>query len=125
MTDIERDTGSRIRPPPRASRPRRTARSAPSPNTSRPPPSASPGKAAPRLTNILADLAVHITDASKGNADLYVAVDNTTVRSSATSVLTARGVNMSRVFFIVRHMDSIWMRDYGPRYIYQGQCRHR
>lgn len=75
------------------------------------------------LTNILADMAVHITDPTKGNADLYVAVDSVSVRNSATSVLQARGINMSRVFFVTRTMDSIWMRDYGPRYIYQGQCR--
>ncbi len=75
------------------------------------------------LTNILADMAVHVTNPATGNADLWIGVDSTTVRNSAQAVLQGRGVNMARVNFVIRTMDSIWMRDYGPRYVYQGQCR--
>ena len=46
---------------------------------------------------------------------------NAIVRSQAS--LAAGGVNMSRVNFVVRTTDTIWIRDYGPRYIYQGGCR--
>ncbi|MBI5866446.1 MAG: agmatine deiminase family protein [Planctomycetes bacterium] len=75
------------------------------------------------LTNILADMAVHLTDRSKGDADLYIACDSSAVASSAQTTLQARGVNLARIHYVIRTMDSIWMRDYGPRYIYQGQCR--
>lgn len=73
------------------------------------------------LTSILAQMGARITN--EGNANLYVAVDSTTVRTNAQNALSAQGANMSRVSFVVRTMDSIWIRDYGPRYIYEGGCR--
>lgn len=73
------------------------------------------------LTAILAQMAARITN--EGGANVYVAVDSTSVRSAATTSLTNAGANMSRVQFVVRPMDSIWIRDYGPRYNYEGQCR--
>ena len=72
------------------------------------------------LTNILAQMAAQIT--TTGNANLYVAVVSST-QAAAQSALQAAGANMSRVQFVVRNTDSIWMRDYGPRYIYQGATR--
>lgn len=75
------------------------------------------------LTSILAQMARHITDPASGNANLYVACDSTTVRNAAITSLTSTGTDMSRVSFIVRTMDSVWIRDYGPRYIYEGECR--
>jgi len=30
---------------------------------------------------------------------------------------------MNRVHFVIRVTDTVWIRDYGPRYIYEGQCR--
>lgn len=71
--------------------------------------------------DILADMAREIT--TIGDADVHVMVDTTSERSSATTTLQNNGVNMSRVIFHVVTTDSIWIRDYGPRYIYQGQVR--
>lgn len=73
------------------------------------------------LTNIVTEIARHIT--TTGNGIAYIAVDSTSVRSAATTALTNDGINMSRVQFVVRTVDSIWIRDYGPRYIYEGDCR--
>ena len=39
------------------------------------------------------------------------------------AALTAYGVNMSRVQLMVATTDTIWLRDYGPRYIWHGDCR--
>lgn len=75
------------------------------------------------ITAILAQMARHVTDPLSGNANVYVACDSTAVRNNATTALTNAGADMSRVSFIVRTMDSVWMRDYGPRYIYEGECR--
>ncbi len=72
------------------------------------------------LTNILAQMAASIT--TTGNANLYVAVVSST-QAAAQAALQAAGANMGRVQFVVRNTDSIWMRDYGPRYIYQGATR--
>lgn len=65
---------------------------------------------------------------NEGDANLYVMVDTVTQQNSATTALTNAGANMARVQFF-RRTDSatttntVWIRDYGPRYIYQGQCR--
>lgn len=71
--------------------------------------------------NILAQMAAEIT--TTGDADIYCVVDNSSEISSATSSISAQGANMSRVHFPVRGTDSIWIRDYGPRYIFQGDVR--
>ncbi len=73
------------------------------------------------MNTILAKMGGQIT--TVGNADLYVVVPNAATQTSATSLLSAQGANMSRVKFFVHTNDTIWIRDYGPRYIYQGNCR--
>lgn len=70
---------------------------------------------------ILSQMARHIT--TTGDADVIVVVDSTSERSSAISSLTSAGANMGRVQTLVRTTDTIWIRDYGPRYIYEGGCR--
>lgn len=72
--------------------------------------------------NILAQIARDVT--TIGNARIYCFVDSTTERSSAQSTIQAAGADMSKVAFFVRTTDSIWMRDYGPRYIYLGVQPH-
>lgn len=58
-----------------------------------------------------------------GNGIAYVSVDTASEQTSVTSTLTSAGINMSRVKFVIATTDTIWCRDYGPRYIYQGNCR--
>jgi len=41
-------------------------------------------------------------------------------QSSANSSLTSNGVNMANVEYLVRSNDSIWTRDYGPWYVFDG-----
>ncbi|MGE3181862.1 MAG: agmatine deiminase family protein [Phycisphaerae bacterium] len=72
-------------------------------------------------TSILAQMAAQIT--TVGDADVFVAVDTVSEQNSAAATIQAQGANMSRVHFRVVQTDSIWMRDYGPRYIYEGDCR--
>ncbi|MCW5775065.1 MAG: agmatine deiminase family protein [Phycisphaeraceae bacterium] len=73
------------------------------------------------LKNILAEMAKHIT--TTGNADLHVAIDSSNDVPAAQATLAAAGVNMSRVKFFVRVVDTIWIRDYGPRYVYRNGVR--
>ncbi len=73
------------------------------------------------FSTIQVQMAREIT--TTGDADLYVVLDSSSEQSSAASVLSAGGVDMSRVHYVVRTTDSVWIRDYGPRYIYEGQCR--
>ena len=71
--------------------------------------------------NILAQMGAHIT--TTGDADLYIAVQNQSTQNSAFNALNGQGADMSRVRFVTRYTDSIWIRDYGPRYIYEGNTR--
>jgi len=97
----------------------------------RPPgPIACPGEYAPaqgilmawegttQQNNILATMCKHIT--TTGNADAYIVVDTAGEQTSASTIISNAGANMSRVKFFVRVTDSIWIRDYGPRFIYIG-----
>jgi len=70
---------------------------------------------------ILAKMGAQAT--TVGNADYYVVVPSAAVQTTATTLLTTQGANLSRVKFFIRPLDTIWIRDYGPRYIYQGDVR--
>lgn len=76
------------------------------------------------IDTILKNMALQITtNAASNGGRIYCVVDTTSEQSSVNSTLASWGVNMSKVAFVVRTTDSIWIRDYGPRYIYLGQCR--
>jgi agmatine/peptidylarginine deiminase len=68
--------------------------------------------------DILAQMARDVT--TIGDARVYIFCDSTGERSSAFSTVAAAGADMLKVDFIVRTTDTIWIRDYGPRYIYLG-----
>lgn len=70
---------------------------------------------------ILAQMGAQIT--TVGDADLYVMCDTAFEANSVENTLANLGADMSRVTTFVTPTDSIWMRDYGPRYIYEGDCR--
>lgn len=70
--------------------------------------------------SILAQMTREIT--TTGDADAYIFVDTTSERTSASDQLTAIGADMSRVEFHVRATDTIWARDFGPRYIFLGSA---
>ena len=73
------------------------------------------------LNAIQAEMAKRITvDAA---SKVYVVCDSAGVQSTANSTLVGAGCNMANVTFIIRTLDSIWMCDYGPRFIYEGNCR--
>lgn len=67
---------------------------------------------------ILATMIRHIT--TTGNADAYVVVDTSAEQTTASTSISANGANMARVKFFVRTTDGIWIRDYGPRFVYLG-----
>ncbi|TVQ62300.1 MAG: hypothetical protein EA379_05585 [Phycisphaerales bacterium] len=71
--------------------------------------------------SIIAQMAGHIT--TTGNADVIVYARSTANANSALSAIAAQGADMSRVDVRVRFLDTIWLRDYGPRYVYQGDVR--
>jgi agmatine deiminase len=74
-----------------------------------------------QFTSIQAQMAARIT--TIGDADVYIAIDSAAQQAPATTLLTNAGANMSRVRFMVRTTNTVWIRDYGPRYVYEGGCR--
>lgn len=70
---------------------------------------------------VLQQVALHAT--TVGQARIWCYVDTVSERTTAQNTLTAIGCDMSRVEFLVRTTDTIWTRDYGPRYVFEGDCR--
>lgn len=70
---------------------------------------------------ILREMAAHITTA--GNANVYVICDTSSEAAFVEVAMANAGADPDRVFTFVRTTDTIWIRDYGPRYIYEGGVR--
>ncbi len=73
-------------------------------------------------TDVLTAMAVPITT-NDPDATVYCVVDSTSEQSSAYSSLQSAGADMSQVEFIVRSTDTVWIRDYGPRFIFEDGQR--
>jgi len=73
-------------------------------------------------TDVLTSLAVGITSGSATDK-VFVVVDSSSEQSSVYTTLYNAGCDMSRVEFIVRTTDTVWIRDYGPRYIHEDGLR--
>ncbi|MEZ6317780.1 MAG: agmatine deiminase family protein, partial [Phycisphaerales bacterium] len=58
-----------------------------------------------------------------GDADLWVYTDTQSEADSAYAQLVTSGADGARVHTIVLRTDTIWIRDYGPQYIYEGGVR--
>jgi agmatine/peptidylarginine deiminase len=56
-------------------------------------------------------------------SDVWVVVDSTSEQNSARNVLQNGGADMAHVHFILAETDSVWIRDYGPRFIQHAGTR--
>jgi agmatine deiminase len=72
-------------------------------------------------TAIVQAMTVQVTTVGNGNVYLYV--DSIAEWNTVSAQLATAGANISKVFPIVRATDAIWIRDYGPRIVYEGQVR--
>ncbi len=70
---------------------------------------------------VVQQIALHVT--TTGQAKVFVYCDTAAEATTATSTLASIGCNMTRVQTMVATTDSIWIRDYGPRYVFEGDCR--
>ncbi len=73
-------------------------------------------------TTVLTELAVQITNQDP-EAIVYIAVDTTAEQNNVTSTLTSAGADMDQVEFMVCTTDTVWMRDYGPRFVFEDGTR--
>jgi agmatine/peptidylarginine deiminase len=73
------------------------------------------------ILTIVRQMAVAIS--TTGQARVYIDFLSAASRDSTLPLLQSAGADMSRIVPIVSNLNSIWIRDYGPRYIYEGDCR--
>lgn len=62
----------------------------------------------------------NLTGSNAHDEIAYVVVANQTTANSAASTFSAAGANLSKVVFIIQPSNSIWMRDYGPHFIFEN-----
>jgi agmatine/peptidylarginine deiminase len=77
------------------------------------------------LNNIQRQMIREIT--TTGNADVYLVFDDAGERDSVMPTLSTNslsvGTNVARVRPVVTPTNTIWLRDYGPRYVYENRVR--
>jgi len=69
---------------------------------------------------VVSDLVVALTEDDEHDEIAYVVVPSTYQKNSAIALFTAGGANMSKVEFIIEPGDALWIRDYGPHFIWQN-----
>jgi agmatine/peptidylarginine deiminase len=74
------------------------------------------------FNSLLTEMTVAVTTLDT-SARMFIVVSGTTQQNSAASTLQTAGANMARVVFIQAPTNSVWMRDYGPRYVNQNGAR--
>jgi len=70
-------------------------------------------------TDVVRDLVVALTKDSQYDEIAYVVVSSTSEMNSATNAFIGGGADMSKVEFLLIPNDALWIRDYGPHFIYQ------
>ncbi|MBN2562624.1 MAG: agmatine deiminase family protein [Phycisphaerae bacterium] len=73
-------------------------------------------------SSVLTAMAVGITT-NDPEAIVWVVVDSSSEQTSAYNSLNTAGADMDQVEFIIRTTDTVWIRDYGPRYIFEDDNR--
>ncbi len=56
-------------------------------------------------------------------SDVWVVVSDAVQQASARQVLSGGGADLAHVHFVIARTDSVWIRDYGPRFIDDGGRR--
>jgi len=73
------------------------------------------------LNAIQAQMIRHIT--TTGNAIAYIVCDSASIATAARNTCVNAGADTNKIVTIIRTTDTIWLRDYGPRYTYEGDVR--
>ncbi|MEZ5460712.1 agmatine deiminase family protein [Dokdonella sp.] len=68
------------------------------------------------FNSLLTEMTVPLTTATPPST-VYVVVSSTSQQNSASSTLQSAGADIAHVRFVIAPTDSVWMRDYGPRFI--------
>jgi len=74
------------------------------------------------FNSVLTEMAVGITTGDPDGV-VYILVTGASQQSGATSVLQGAGADMDQVEYITYTSDTVWIRDYGPRFIREDDDR--
>ncbi|MFQ5653295.1 MAG: agmatine deiminase family protein [Planctomycetota bacterium] len=72
--------------------------------------------------SVLTELVVGVTTGDP-EAMMYILATGPSQQSSASSILTSAGAEMDQVEFITYSSNTVWIRDYGPRFIFEDGSR--
>ncbi|MBU0717258.1 MAG: agmatine deiminase family protein [Planctomycetes bacterium] len=72
--------------------------------------------------DVLTAMTVGITTGDP-EAIVYILVSGASQQASATSTLTSAGADLDQVEFITYTTNTVWIRDYGPRFIFEDGPR--
>ena len=73
-------------------------------------------------SDVVSDLVVALTQDDQFDEIAYVVVTSEFQKNSAINLFTSEGANMDKVQFFIEPGNSIWLRDYGPHFIYQDEA---
>ncbi len=70
--------------------------------------------------SVVVDCVAALTGDPADDEIAYVVVGGATQQATATSQFIVAGADMTKVVFTVKGTDSIWLRDYGPHFVWQS-----
>lgn len=75
------------------------------------------------FNSVVTEITTAVTTGEDDGAVIYLIVSGPSQEASAESVLDTAGADLARVEFLHMPSDSVWIRDYGPRFIHAGEQR--
>ena len=79
------------------------------------------------FNSVITEIAVAVTSSNGYHGapapKVFLVVSSAAQQSSAATTLAAAGVDMARVQFTIAPSNSVWMRDYGPRFVNSAGIR--
>ncbi|MEW6197820.1 MAG: agmatine deiminase family protein [Planctomycetota bacterium] len=70
--------------------------------------------------SVVRDLVVALTASPAHDEIAWVVVPDATQQQNATNAFVAGGADMTKVRFIIQPANALWIRDYGPHFIWQN-----
>lgn len=72
--------------------------------------------------SLVREMALHVADAAN-NSKAFFMCNNASTQTACYNYMQAGGVDMNQCEFIIHQMDAVWLRDYGPHFIFDDSVR--
>lgn len=70
--------------------------------------------------NVVTACVAALTGSPAHNEKAYVVVSSAAAQATASAGFAAAGADLSKVVFFIEPTDSVWLRDYGPHFVWQS-----